>query len=175
MQIRGKWLLGGLALLLVAVAAAPWLIPTGAWIGRVEAEAGARLAHRCALAVSVWRCCRSRTLPSPGSMWPTVRLRCNALPSTHACGRCCRMRQHCAALSLSRSASHPKGCVGAGCRRQTEHWRGDEGGERGGPVGYKLNWLPANCRCLKPMWILTTARRCRWNARASARTTVKPR
>ena len=43
MQKRGKWLLGGLTLLLVAIAAAPWLIPTGAWIGRIETEAGARL------------------------------------------------------------------------------------------------------------------------------------
>ena len=43
MQKRGKWLLGGLALLLVAIAAAPWLIPASAWIGRIETEAGARL------------------------------------------------------------------------------------------------------------------------------------
>ena len=43
MQKRGKWFLAGLALLLVAAAAAPWLIPTGAWIGRIETEAGARL------------------------------------------------------------------------------------------------------------------------------------
>ena len=43
MQKRGKWFLGGLTLVLVAVAVAPWLIPAGAWIGRIEAEAGARL------------------------------------------------------------------------------------------------------------------------------------
>ncbi len=43
MQKRDKWLLGGLTLLLVAIAAAPWLIPTGAWIGRIETDAGARL------------------------------------------------------------------------------------------------------------------------------------
>lgn len=43
MQKRGKWLLGGLTLLLVAVAAAPWLIPASAWIGRIEMEAGVRL------------------------------------------------------------------------------------------------------------------------------------
>ena len=43
MQKRGKIMLGGAAALLAAAVALPWLISGGAWIGRVEAEAGARL------------------------------------------------------------------------------------------------------------------------------------
>lgn len=43
MQKRSKFILGVTAILLAVVTAAPWLIPTSTWIGRIESEAGARL------------------------------------------------------------------------------------------------------------------------------------
>lgn len=43
MQQRSKFILGGVVLLLSAVAAVPWLIPTSAWIEPLEMEASVRL------------------------------------------------------------------------------------------------------------------------------------